>query len=59
MLTDDGTAVLIDYGKAKEMHEGADGATYYKQRGEVAIPIRWYPIDPKRFFFLLHKLRVS
>ncbi len=45
MLTDDGTAVLIDYGKAKEMHEGADGSAYYKQRGEVAIPIRWYPVN--------------
>ena len=42
MLTDDAVVVLIDYGKAKEMHEGADGTTYYKQRGDVAIPIRWY-----------------
>ncbi len=41
MLTDDDMVVLIDYGKAKEMHEGADGTTYYKQRGAVEIPIRW------------------
>ncbi len=42
MLTDDATVVLIDYGKAKELHVGADGTSYYRQRGDVAIPIRWY-----------------